>query len=212
MIGFLLKKNFFDLWDNIFKIALINGGFIVSLSFPVFIPRLFAPFSYTGMALMLIGFLWCFVYLSAAAMSLKALSDYSTFGFADFFTNLKTFWPTGLFLGSIVFFGYIIFVMVIPFYLSMNSMLGLLLAVLIFWTMVVTLLSLQFFFAEPEWQHRFLKRPKNVSCFFSTTPCSVFSPFFTTCLRLFSPALWRFSFRGPRVFCFFLTKDCAYGS
>ena len=147
MIGFLIKKNFFDLWDNLFKVALINIGFFIFLLFPALVPPLFASIPFLGLVAMLIGILWCFVYLSAAAISLKAISDYGSFGFADFFANLKAHWPAGLCLGAIVFAGYILCSMTIPFYLAMGSMLGLLLAAVIFWTMLVSVLALQFFFA-----------------------------------------------------------------
>ena len=147
MIGFLIKKNFFDLWDNLFKVALLNIGFIISLSIPVFIPTLLTAVPILGMGSLLIGILWCFVYLSAAAQTLKVLSDYGNFGFADFFRNLKTFWPTGLVLGFLVFLGYLLTTVVIPFYLGMKSMVGLLLGAVIFWTLVVAVLALQFFFA-----------------------------------------------------------------
>ena len=147
MIGFLIKKNFFDLWDNLFKIAIINIGFIASLSFPVFIPPLLEPFPALGMLSLLIGILWCFVYLSAASLSLKNISDYGNFGFPDFFKNLKIIWPMGLILGGLVFLGVMLLTVVIPFYLSMKSMVGLLLGAVIFWTLVVAVLALQFFFA-----------------------------------------------------------------
>ena len=147
MIGFLIKKNFFDLWDNLFKVALINIGFIVSLSFPVFVPALLTSVPPLSLAAVLVGSLWCCVYLSAAAHSLKALSDYGNFGFADFFNNLKVTWPSGLVFGCLVFFGYVLCTMVIPFYFSMKSMVGLLLGAVIFWTIIVAILALQFFFA-----------------------------------------------------------------
>lgn len=147
MIGFLIKKNFFDLWDNLFRVALINLGFIASLAFPVFIPTLLAHVPLLGMAALLAGILWCFVYLSAAALSLKTISDYGSFGFGDFFSNLKTAWPAGLVLGGIVFLGYIVSTVVLPFYLGMKSMIGLVLAALIFWTLITAVLALQFFFA-----------------------------------------------------------------
>ena len=147
MIGFLIKKNFFDLWDNLFKLAFINLGFITSLAFPVFIPSIMPEIPFLKMGLLLIGILWCFVYLSAAAMSLKAVSDYGNFGFADFLNNLKIIWPLGLVMGAFVFIGYLLCTVVIPFYLSMSSMIGLLLAALVFWTLVIAVLALQFFFA-----------------------------------------------------------------
>ena len=147
MIGFLIKKNFFDLWDNLFKVALVNIGFIASLAFPVFIPNLLSSVPALAVVTLLAGILWCFVYLSAAALSLKALSDYGSFGFADFINNLKTIWPVGLVLGGLVFLGYLLCTLVIPFYLSMESILGLLLGAVIFWTIVAAVLALQFFFA-----------------------------------------------------------------
>ena len=147
MFGFLLRKSFYDLWDNLFRIALINLGFVLFLAFPVFIPSLLTPFPVLGMIALIIGILWCFVYLSAAALSLKAISDYGTFGFEDFLDNLKTMWPFGLGMGVLAFFGYYLLTMVIPFYLGMASLFGLLLAAFTFWVLVVAFLSLQFFFA-----------------------------------------------------------------
>ena len=147
MILFLIKKNFFDLWDNLFKVAIVNIGFIASLAFPVFVPMLLAPLPVLEIVVQLLGILWCFVYLGTAAMSLKALSDYSNFGFADFFANLKEYWPVGLILGGLVCLGYLLCTVVIPFYIGMKSMFGLLLAAIIFWTLVTALLALQFFFA-----------------------------------------------------------------
>jgi hypothetical protein len=147
MIGFLIKKNFFDLWDNLFKVALINLGFIASVAIPVFIPSLLASVPALGLVVVFLGILWCLVYLSAASLSLKTISDYSSFGFRDFWANLKLALPTGLTLGIFVFLVYILASFIIPFYLQMNSMIGLLLAAVIFWTLVVGVLSFQFFFA-----------------------------------------------------------------
>jgi hypothetical protein len=147
MTGFLLKKNFYDLWDNLFKVALVNLGFITCLAFPVFVPPLLARTPFLAMAALLAGFLFCFVYLSAAAMSLKAISDYGNFGFSDFLSNLKTIWPFGLLSGGLAFLAYLVFAVVLPFYLGMESVLGIMLAGIIFWSLLISALALQFFFA-----------------------------------------------------------------
>ncbi|MDL2229957.1 hypothetical protein LJC14_06890 [Treponema sp. OttesenSCG-928-L16] len=147
MIGFLLKKTFFDLWDNLFRIALINIGFIASASIPVFLPGLFEALPALSIAALVIGLLWLFVYLSAAALSLKSISDYGSFGFADFFANLKKSWPFGIVLGLFAVLMWFLVTLAIPFYLGIDSMVGLFLAAVIFWTLVVAVLSLQFFFA-----------------------------------------------------------------
>ncbi|MDR3167195.1 MAG: hypothetical protein LBT93_04555 [Treponema sp.] len=144
MIGFLIKKTFFDMWDNLFRVALINLGFILSIAIPVFIPGFLESVPPLAIGVVFIGLLWCFVYLAAAALSLKTVSDYGSFGFGDFFRNIKIVWPVGLLMGLFVFIIWILVTVAIPFYLSMQSILGLLLAAVIFWTMVVAVLSFQF--------------------------------------------------------------------
>ncbi|MCL2130428.1 MAG: hypothetical protein FWH35_08750 [Treponema sp.] len=146
MIGFLIKKSFFDSWDNLFKIALINIGFIISLVIPVYIPTLLTAVPVLGMAVIFIGILWCFVYNSAAALTLKAVSDYGTFGFGDFISNLKIVWPFGLVFGLFVFLGFILITIVMPFYFAMSSIIGLFLWAVILWTLIIGILALQFFF------------------------------------------------------------------
>ena len=203
MFGFLIKKNFYDLWDNMFRIILINLGFILSMAVPLLLPGLLSddlrlsfpavpgtqpaaesdgisnnehynspveeaiiadaggasPASaeepvkisfrtVLSFIIMGLGLLWCFIYLSTAALTVKSISDYGSFGFSDFIKNLKAGWPAGLTMGLAVFLLYLMIKEngIIQFYLSMDSMLGLFLAAVIFWTMVIALLSLQFFF------------------------------------------------------------------
>jgi hypothetical protein len=147
MIGFLIKKTFFDGWDNLFRIALVNIGFIASAAIPVFLPSLLAGVPVLQYTVLAAGVLWCFVYLAAAASSMRALSDNQRFGFAEFFANLKTAWQAGLVLGGIVFAVILVVTVALPFYLGMRSPVGILLAAFIFWLIVILALALQFFFA-----------------------------------------------------------------
>jgi len=180
MIGFLIKKTFFDIWDNMFRIVLLNLGFIVSLAFPVILPG-FIPTPILANAAAVVGILWCFVYLAAAALSIKAVSDYGVFGFADFLTNLKAGWPAGVIMGLAALFSFLVVRIIIPFYLEMNSIVGLLLGALIFWTLILALLSFQFFFAI---RARLDTKPKKIfkKCFiifFDNPGFSLFSLFYT---------------------------------
>jgi uncharacterized membrane protein YesL len=59
--------------------------------------------------------------------------------------NLKLAWLAGIVMGASVCLIWGLLVVAIPFYLSIPSLIGLLLAAVIFWTMVVGILSLQFF-------------------------------------------------------------------
>jgi hypothetical protein len=146
MIGFLIKKTFYDLWDNMHRAVLINLGFIVSLAVPVFLAPLFESLPPLFWIVLLGGVLWCFVYLAAAALSLKAVSDYGSFGFGDFFRNLKAGWPAGLVLGLLVLGLWVLAAAAFPFYLGMESLAGLFFSALIFWVLAAALLSLQLFF------------------------------------------------------------------
>ena len=207
MIGFLIKKNFFDHWDNFFKIVLINLGFITSIAFPVFIPPLLSSLPFLGAFAMLIGILWCFVYLSAAALSLKAVSDYGNFGFADFFGNLKLMWPAGLVMGAFVFISYLLATTVIPFYLSMNSLIGLMLAAIVFWTLIIAVLALQFFFAvRSRLDSRIIPALKKCFLIFFDNPMFCIFSFFHSLVVLIVSFLLALLAPGPAGILLFLDE------
>ncbi|MDR3139387.1 MAG: hypothetical protein LBT95_06900, partial [Treponema sp.] len=198
MIGFLIKKTFFDTWDNLFKVALVNLGFIIFLTVPVFAPSLLESFPPLAVGVLLIGILWCFVYLAAAAQSLKSISDYGSFGFADFKNNIKTAWPMGLIMGGIVFLIWLLISLAIPFYLHMQSLLGLLLAAVIFWTLVVTGLSFQFLFAvRARLDTKINKVIKKCFIFFFDNPGFCIFSFITCTVLLVLSVFLAFLFPGP---------------
>ncbi|MDR2758399.1 MAG: hypothetical protein LBB78_03370 [Spirochaetaceae bacterium] len=198
MIGFLIKKTFFDLWDNLFRAALINLGFIASVAIPVFIPSLFVSFPVIGLVFLCIGIIWCFIYLAAAALSLKAVSDYGSFGFTDFFRNLKIAWPAGVVMGLFVFIAYLLVTMVIPFYMAMNSMIGLLLSAIIFWTLVVGILSLQFFLPiRSRLDSKIPKAIKKSFLIFFDNPLFCIFSFVHNLVLLAVSVLLAFLFPGP---------------
>lgn len=145
MIGFLIKKTFFDLWDNLFRIALVNLGFILSAAVPILVPSLFASVPILAVAVIVIGVLWCFVYLAAAAVCVRSISDYGTFGFVDFFAAVKDAWPAGLALGGAAVLVGLLAYTALPFYLGMKSLIGVFAAALVFWTVVIVVLAFQYF-------------------------------------------------------------------
>jgi hypothetical protein len=180
MIGFLIKKTFYDLWDNLFRFILLNLGFIVSLAVPILLPGLM-PSPIIAAVIAAIGIIWCFVYLAAAAITVKAVSDYGVFNFADFLANLKKGWPAGIIVGLAVFSFFIVIRLIIPFYLDMGNMVGMLLAGLLFWTLVLTVISFQFFFAiRARLDSKPLKIIKKCFIIFFDNPgFSIFSALYT---------------------------------
>ncbi|MDR2794103.1 MAG: hypothetical protein LBB61_10660 [Treponema sp.] len=144
MIGFLIKKTFFDLWDNLFKIVLVNIGFLAAAAIPIFIPPLI-PIAALSIAVLVAGVLCCCMYLAAASFCLRRVSDYSFFGFHDFFAAFKKVWLSGFVLGAFVILVGIIITVVLPFYFRMTSPLGWGLGILLFWFLAASVLSFQFF-------------------------------------------------------------------
>ncbi|MFP3042489.1 hypothetical protein LQZ19_11800 [Treponema primitia] len=146
MFGFLIKKSFYDLWDNIFKVVLVNLVFLAFLTALILILPLLESVPLLALVFLGLSMLWCFVYLAAAALTLKAVSDYRSFGLADFFKSLKAAWPAGLLLGIIFFLGFHLVTLGIPFYFNLGSFTGLLLGSFLFWTLLIGILALQFYF------------------------------------------------------------------
>jgi len=145
MIGFLLRKTFYDLWDNLFRLVLLNLGFIASLAIPIGGAFLLSGIPVLSACVFVIGIFWCFVYLSASAGVLKTISDYGLFGFGDFLAALKDSWLSGLILGALVVAAIFLASVILPFYFAMGSFLGVFAAALVFWTLVVAFLSFQYY-------------------------------------------------------------------
>jgi hypothetical protein len=145
MFGFLVKKTFYDLWDNLFKIALVNLGFLALLLAGILLSLPFASIPLLSTGIVALCLLCCCVYLAASSLCLKALSDYGSFGFADFLHNIRASWPAGLLFGVLCLPVCFLGAMAIPFYFSLGSFTGLLLGCFIFWTMLIAALALQFY-------------------------------------------------------------------
>jgi len=211
MIGFLLRKTFYDLWDNMIKIVVLNLGFIACTTIPVFLPVLVARFidlEIISVILVAIGILACSVYLSAAAHSIRVISDYGTYHFSDFLKSFKITWPAGLAMGGFVFLVFIILTFVIPFYLTMEPLLvGLALSAIIFWTTIFALLSFQYYFTIYSRLGTNIKKAfkKCILVSLDNTGLSIFLFIFNTIVLILSGFL-AFMFPGPIGILLFLDE------
>jgi len=145
-----MRKTLYDLWDNMFKIVVINLGFIAVTAIPIFLPGLASRFfnsTILEMVISALGILFCSIYLASAAFTVRAISDYSSFTFGEFIKNFKIAWPSGLLMGLFIFLLFLVVTVILPFYLSIESPVGLIFAAIIFWTAVFALLSFQYYFS-----------------------------------------------------------------
>jgi len=148
MIGFLIKKTLYDLWDNMFRIVLINLGFFICTAIPL-LPALLPSIFGSNLFLLIFavfGSFICSIYLATAALTIKSISDYGNITFQDFFRNIKKALPAGIAMFVFLFIIYIVLTIVIPFYAAMSSIFGLIISALLIWVVIFAFLSFQFYF------------------------------------------------------------------
>jgi hypothetical protein len=176
MIAFLLRKFFYDLWDNLFRITALNFGFLISLSLAFVLPPLFTKLFPAGIILFCLLLFWLFVYLCAAAGALTKVSDYRSLSLKEFAGLLKPSLVPALplFAGS----GMVFFIIrfTIPVYLRSGTLAGTAAAFFCLWICLMLLGVLQFY---PAVYHRLGKRPlkslkKCFVIFFDNTAFSLF--------------------------------------
>ncbi|MGL4982620.1 MAG: hypothetical protein ACRC4W_07210 [Treponemataceae bacterium] len=143
MVKLLLKKNFYEVWDNLLLFALYNFFFILMgigtfffLSFASIHPILLAISIFIVIPA-------CMILLCSANKAIADLSNYKSIHIKDFFTNIPRVWKFGLLFGLFVAALIFFIVIGIPFYLSLNHFIGLFLSGVLFWLSVIFLLALQ---------------------------------------------------------------------
>lgn len=207
MLGFLIKKTFYDLWDHMLVIVLLNLGFIASASIPILLAPSLDFNTVLSTAVLFIGIVWCFVYAAAVSRCLMNFSGYGRFDFGDFLRALRPAIPAGISGGVIAFLLVPLITIVLPFYLSLESPLGIFLFAVIFWTLVVAVLSLQFFITiAARLDPNIVKAAKKCFLiFFDNTGFCVFSFFHNLVLFAVSP-LTAFLVPGPAAVFLYLDE------
>lgn len=193
MIGFFIKKNFFDGWDhllslvfpNLILFALTIGGYFLAdlaLNVSVFV------------SLLVLGILWCAIAVAVFAFGPCAaqIASFKSVTFRDWLRNFRSSWKVGIGFGLITFLLLLLGTITIPFYLQMEGMVGLFLAALVFWFLLVCALSLQWFLPIRCLMGNDFKRclKKSFIIFFDNPGFSLFIFIYTLVLLLLSVALF----------------------
>jgi hypothetical protein len=145
MFGFLVKKAFFDMWDNMFRIIIMNLGYIAVLS--IFwlaieiagIPALSIPVLFIAIAAFA-------VYTGAVSRMCADIADYKQPGFRDFWGFVKETFPSSLLLALVILVYVLIISVAFNFYGGVKNITGPLAVALLFWVTVAGVFSIQFFF------------------------------------------------------------------
>lgn len=147
MLGFTIKKAFFDFWDNLFLIIILNFGFLLLAGVPVFFPYwVYSLHPVLSLAVFFAGILLLFVYAGAVSHIARDISDYRHPGLSEFLSCLKKSRPAGLSFGIITTVLIAFLMIAFPVYGAMNNFFGLAAMIFIFWAGVLWILAGQYFF------------------------------------------------------------------
>jgi hypothetical protein len=145
MILFLIKKTFFDMWDNLLSIFLLNVGFllVVAAGFYVLSIADNLIFFLPTALLALVGI--C-LYIGVAAMMTRDMANYKSLEMRNFTPYLKATWKTSVAFALVVLAQLLIVQFVMPWYLRQGNLLGLAIASLLFWVSLTWWLASQYYF------------------------------------------------------------------
>ncbi|GAB4225347.1 MAG: hypothetical protein Kow009_16610 [Spirochaetales bacterium] len=147
MWGFTIKKAFFDFWDHLFLVIILNLGFLLLLAIPLLLPSWMYRFGVIPSALsFVLGILILFLYSGAVSFMMREVAFYRDPGVKEFVRFFQESWPSSLVLGSLAVLHLFILMVAFPVYASMKSIFGTVALVLIFWFSVLWLLSSLYFF------------------------------------------------------------------
>ncbi len=198
MIGFFIKKNFCDGWDNILWIIVFNllsaavivAGYlglcvISDISNTIFVFMALAIILVLGL-LFLLNCLLTSISRECARIVNFASTEYKSV-FTHFFDDWKDCLYLTLFTGIVVLISFV----VIPFYLNMGNLFGVLLAALVGWFIILGLLALQWYFPlKSQLKGGFKKTFKKCFLiFFDNTGFTLFMALYNLFLLVLSPFL-----------------------
>jgi hypothetical protein len=146
MFLFLIKKTFFDFWDNLGAILIINLGYFAIFAFTVYVPSQFPPHHILSLFAYFIKYSLFFLYTGAINCMIKQYADFSRASFSDFIPHLKASWISS-FLFSIFVLGIFLIVTASFNYLKIGT--GFMSALgfcMLFWIIVICFMILPYFF------------------------------------------------------------------
>ncbi len=145
MIGFYVKKTFWDGWDNVLILALFNLGHVLIGSLAFLLPTMLGAESFILLLCIGLGILGLSVWQAVIAFAMRKVADFGMPGFRESLSSISKAWKPGLALGATMVVLFFSILIGLPFYLSRGGFLGVILASLLFWTCLIILLASQYF-------------------------------------------------------------------
>lgn len=162
MYGFLIKKAFFDMWDNLFATVILNVGFVLVLVLAYFVPDINSLSTYLlidihpilkNISELIFIFITIFIkvsvlfiYIGAVSSCAGKITDYERVSFKDFLIFFKESLKTNVLFALVNSVFILISFNALSYYMSMDSILGVVLFTAVFWFSLLWIFSSQYFF------------------------------------------------------------------
>lgn len=197
MIGFFLKKNFCDGWDNVLYLLLPNIIISLSSALAFFIlSRIFSLQSSFALVLTCAAFIMLLAFAMVLAMAFSEnaaeIANFSMPSIASFFTQIPKVLPDALRYGALMGVLVVAGAIGIPVYNSMGGILGNALALILLAFEIVFFLSLQWFVPLRALLHDNFSKclKKCFIIFFDNTAFSIFMFIYNLFLTALSFAIF----------------------
>ena len=145
MIGFYFKKAFFDGWDHLFTLVALNLVFLGVFALLVVLPMSMGIAGLLTLIPMIVAAVALSVWWSTSVFAMVGVSDYASVSFGDILGHLRRGLVPGLQMAAIAIVGMILVSVGLPFYLTNGGLAGTFAAGILFWCMLIAILSLQYY-------------------------------------------------------------------
>jgi uncharacterized membrane protein YesL len=153
MILFFIKKSFFDGWDNLFRLIIVNAPFSALIgaeamvAYVMLSARNGAPLSIVEFLILTAGFVLVSLYSGASAWFVNKIADFDSPGFRDFFEGFKKTAARSALFGLLASLLTGLIFLCLSYYGARKDILGSLAMGLVFWGGLFCLVSFQWFHA-----------------------------------------------------------------
>ena len=195
MKGFLVRKALYSGWDNMFPIIIVNVATLTVLFGGFFLATLVSAILPLAIVVFAVACLVGGILLSACSIVMAGVADYKPFTFRGYVSAIKSVWLHGLLFSAIVITGIVVAHVAITYYLSLGNPLAFACAILLFWVVILSVLSLQWFLPiRSQLESGFVKcLKKSFLIFFDNPGLSIFMFFYSSALFALSVLLVGFA-------------------
>ncbi|MDR2600892.1 MAG: hypothetical protein LBC53_00335 [Spirochaetaceae bacterium] len=147
MLGFIIRKTFYDLWDNFLNVVILNLAFMLLWAGLFYLPGAVGavlPAAPLTVFCRLVFIFLLSAYASVLARVLNPVADYGVFKFESFLEAVKKSLPAALSLTVFVFLFFLFLQIIIPFYAAIGGFFGSFLSATVFWIFLALCLAVQF--------------------------------------------------------------------